>query len=533
MPPKTRAQSRANSEENTFFTTPQSFAPFSESISAIGQPRCCNCGFGPATVPTTSTLPEDQQFEYKPVTDNLSNHSSPHWEQPQHRATSNSPCDPPPHFDLDTSNHDDQDPPVDPNDLGTNNNHDDLEDKSGGLLHGEPGDPSGPGGPGGPGGPCSPNSPDIPNKQRAILELLLGFKGSIETLGTGPAALGCPSDSSESKSKVKEPEVFDSSDPQKLKTFFVNLSLVFNDCPNGSAKKWSVPDILDPDLDSLPAWTSSFKALVKELQDNFGIYDVQGEAKPNTNGILAPTRDSTGRFVSAPPLSAAADPTEEPIFGRFSSDQDLGDWSPLDSPVKIYSKRQSRSSSPTKSKQPRNLTQNINHRPMATQQPLTRFSGDPDDPIQLATFLQDFEVRMTELMTPQADLAGRIKPYLERDSRAWEWYTEDLTATDRTGTWEAFEAKFHAWFPSQKKEKNLEGEQITHQLIIKTSEDTNQPYHQWWTDRLLRLAKGTEVEKMKQSIGTVWKHICYALKKVIDEEHDNWAEFTLAIKAVK
>ena len=68
MPPRTRAQSRANSEENTFFTTAQSFAPFSESISAIGQPRRRHCGFGPATVPTTSTLPEtmeeDQQFEY-------------------------------------------------------------------------------------------------------------------------------------------------------------------------------------------------------------------------------------------------------------------------------------------------------------------------------------------------------------------------------------------------------------------------------------------------------------------------------------
>ncbi|KAH7874517.1 uncharacterized protein C8R40DRAFT_1237579 [Lentinula edodes] len=261
----------------------------------------------------------------------------------------------------------------------------------------------------------------------------------------------------------------------------------------------------------------------------------------NTDGILAPTRDSTGRFVSAPPSSAEVDPTEEPVFGRFSSDQDLGDWSPLDSPVKIYSERQSRSPSPTKSKQPKTLTPKVNRRPMATQQPLTRFSGDPDDPIQPATFLQDFEVRMTELMTPRADLASRIKPYLERDSRAWEWYTEDLTATDRTGAWEPFEAKFHARFPSQKKEKksaksyltSLEGERITHELIMTTSEDTNQPYHQWWADRLLRLAKGAEVEATKQSIGTVWKHLPYALKKAIDEEHDNWAEFTSAIKAVK
>ncbi|KAJ3926102.1 MAG: hypothetical protein NXY57DRAFT_1115243 [Lentinula lateritia] len=160
MPPKTRAQSRANSEENTFFTTAQSFAPFSKAISAIGQPRRCNCGFGPATVPTTSTLPEDmeeeQQFEYS--------------KQPQCCATSNSPRDPPPHFDLDAGDHGDQDPPVDPADSGVNNpENQDLDDNVSGLLHGELGDPSGPDGPDGPGGPSgprSPISPDIPNEQR-------------------------------------------------------------------------------------------------------------------------------------------------------------------------------------------------------------------------------------------------------------------------------------------------------------------------------------------------------------------------------
>ncbi|GAW08959.1 retrotransposon-like family member (retr-1) partial [Lentinula edodes] len=140
---------------------------------------------------------------------------------------------------------------------------------------------------------------------------------------------------------------------------------------------------------------------------------------------------------------------------------------------------------------------------MTAQQPLARFSGDPDDPVQPATFLQDFEVRMTELMTPRADLASHIKPYLERDSRAWEWYTEDLAATDRTGSWERFEAKFHLRFPSQKKEKksaksyltSLEAERITHEQIMMTSDDTNQPYQPWWADRLSRLQKWYDSEK--------------------------------------
>ncbi|KAF8824220.1 hypothetical protein HHX47_DHR8000238 [Lentinula edodes] len=310
MPPKTRAQSRANSQENTFFTTAQSFAPFSDSISAIGQPRCRNRGFGPATVPTTSTLPEameeEQQFEYStlytsdgqpPVVAPAQGQSTTRIDspilqaiarctgkQPQRRAASESPCDPPPHFDLDAGDHDDQDPPVDPNNLGADNDNDNLDDNSGGLPRGEPGGPGGPSGPGGPGGPRSRISPDIPNEQRAMLELLSGFKGSIETLGTILAALSHPSDSSESKSKVKEPEVFDGSDPQKLKTFFVNLALVFNDHPKYFTDQRKV-NIPDPDLNSPPAWTSSFKALVKELQDNFSIYDAQGEAEDSLGNL--------------------------------------------------------------------------------------------------------------------------------------------------------------------------------------------------------------------------------------------------------
>ncbi|KAJ4498787.1 hypothetical protein C8R41DRAFT_916276 [Lentinula lateritia] len=234
MPPKTQAQSRANSEENTFFTTAQSFAPFSESISAIGQPRRRNRGFGSATVPTTLTLPEameeDQQFEYstlytgdgQPVQvltpccgqppmvaltrgRSISRQDSPILQaiarrtgkQPQRRATSNSPRDPPylrntkrrnggprhgldtpPHFNLDAGDHDDQDPLVDPTNLGVENpENQELDDGSGSL-------------PCGPHSPNSPISPDIPNEQCAMLELLSGFKGSIKTLGTILTTLG-------------------------------------------------------------------------------------------------------------------------------------------------------------------------------------------------------------------------------------------------------------------------------------------------------------------------------------------------------
>ncbi|KAJ3897214.1 hypothetical protein F5879DRAFT_1033521 [Lentinula edodes] len=257
-----------------------------QSITQIESPIC-------HALATTKTVPVPATCSY---TSNLSQSytilqaiARCTGKQPQCHATSHSPRDLPPHFDLDAGDHDDHDPPVNPDNLGANNNipdNNDPDDNSGSLLHG---------------GPCTPTSPDIPNKQCAMLELLSGFKGSIKTLHTILATLNRPSDSSESKSKVKEPEVFDGLDPRKLKTFFVNLALVFNDHPkyftsqqkvnytpsylSCSAKEWFIPDILDPDLDSLPAWTSSFKALVKELQDNFGIYDAQGKAKDSLGNL--------------------------------------------------------------------------------------------------------------------------------------------------------------------------------------------------------------------------------------------------------
>ncbi|KAJ3738097.1 hypothetical protein EV360DRAFT_90835, partial [Lentinula raphanica] len=80
------------------------------------------------------------------------------------------------------------------------------------------------------------------------------------------------------KTKVKDPEPFDGSNPRKLKSFLVSLSLVFIDRPNyftdqwkinyalsyltGAAREWFEPDILDPNVEALPAWTTSYAALV-------------------------------------------------------------------------------------------------------------------------------------------------------------------------------------------------------------------------------------------------------------------------------
>ena len=96
------------------------------------------------------------------------------------------------------------------------------------------GPPSGPsGGPSGNpfGDPdCSPtgNNNDEDSWEHKTYTLFTNFKSSIDTLGT--ILRGMKPDSSDSgKTKVRDPDVFDSSDPQKLRSFLVLLSLVFLD----------------------------------------------------------------------------------------------------------------------------------------------------------------------------------------------------------------------------------------------------------------------------------------------------------------
>ena len=94
---------------------------------------------------------------------------------------------------------------------------------------------------------------------------------------------------------MKDPDVFNGSEPQKLWTFLTSLSFVFLDHPNyftdnkkinytlsylsGSIRKWFELDILNLDLINLPIWTYSYPALVKELQDHFSLYNVMGYAE--------------------------------------------------------------------------------------------------------------------------------------------------------------------------------------------------------------------------------------------------------------
>lgn len=168
---------------------------------------------------------------------------------------------------------------------------------------------SGGGGGGGPGdGPNnSPNSsehgddtPVVPTKQK-VFQMMQSFLGSINKLGNSISGIQQPDSSDSGKAKVKDPNVFDGTGPRKLKPFLITLSLVFVDRPkyftkqkkinyalsylSGSTREWFEPDILDPNMLNMPAWTKFFPAFVWELTNNFGLCDAQGEAKDSL-GIL-------------------------------------------------------------------------------------------------------------------------------------------------------------------------------------------------------------------------------------------------------
>ena len=147
---------------------------------------------------------------------------------------------------------------------------------------------------------------------------------------------------------------------------------------------------------------------------------------------------------------------------------------------------------------------------------------------------------MTELATPRADLVKRVKLYFPVGSRAAEWYKDTLTDVQRNGSWEDFETLFNAKFPSQEKEQKgkkmyrdeLTNLTITNEQLLTTHESTNQPYHKWYADKVLVLATGAGIRNTDSLINTVWQKLPYALKKVVDEDTEDWEKFAKAIKDV-
>jgi hypothetical protein len=79
----------------------------------------------------------------------------------------------------------------------------------------------------------------------------------------------------------------------------------------------------------------------------------------------------------------------------------------------------------------------------------------------------------------------------------------------------------------------LEAKFITHKQLLTTNKETNQPYHKFWADKLLQLAKGAEIKGSTVLISMTYKNLLYALKQELVDEFDDWEKFTTVIKGVQ
>ena len=144
------------------------------------------------------------------------------------------------------------------------------------------GGPPGGGPPGG--GPPGGNAPLTANDRDNLAEAISSLTAAVKPRNRA-------------KTKAREPDQFDGSDPEKLKTFIVQCELYFRGSNGeyddevkrinfalsylkGSALRWFEPFLLhDPlEYDDDPDWSYDWSAFLTELRDNFGLTDPKAEA---------------------------------------------------------------------------------------------------------------------------------------------------------------------------------------------------------------------------------------------------------------
>ncbi|KIN96813.1 hypothetical protein M404DRAFT_162305 [Pisolithus tinctorius Marx 270] len=108
---------------------------------------------------------------------------------------------------------------------------------------------------------------------------------------------------SSSRTKLCEPDTFDGTNPKKLRAFFIQCELNFQDHPRafrtdhtkvifaqsylkGMALEWFKPDLLRLDNpDDWPLWMDSWREFVLELQTTFGPHDPVADAESQLNHL--------------------------------------------------------------------------------------------------------------------------------------------------------------------------------------------------------------------------------------------------------
>ena len=169
-----------------------------------------------------------------------------------------------------------------------------------------------PGGDGGGSGDSnlpSPNPPDVPLPDSPIpsvstptLDPLLLFAQAVQAL-TKVTTASADHDSSSGHTKVREPDMFNRTDPCKLCAFLVQCELNFQDHPKsftsncarvtfmqsylkGMALGWFKPDLLNSaNPCTCPLCMDNYTQFVSKLKSNFGLHDPVGDAEHQLDNL--------------------------------------------------------------------------------------------------------------------------------------------------------------------------------------------------------------------------------------------------------
>ncbi|KIO15018.1 hypothetical protein M404DRAFT_118611 [Pisolithus tinctorius Marx 270] len=187
------------------------------------------------------------------------------------------------------------------------------------IPKGDPGD-DGPGGdddnnpddddPGNNGpGDDDPDFPD-PDTEPAIT-VLDNLASAIKLLARNART----SPESSSRTKLHEPNTFDGTDPKKLRTFFIQCELNFQDCPQafrtdcakvifvqsylkGMALEWFEPDLLGlDDPNDWPLWMDSWREFALELQTTFGPHDLVADAESQLDHLHMKDNQRINKYI--------------------------------------------------------------------------------------------------------------------------------------------------------------------------------------------------------------------------------------------
>jgi hypothetical protein len=136
------------------------------------------------------------------------------------------------------------------------------------------------------------------------------FSEAIESLARSTRK----SPSEDSKVKVREPDTFDGSEPRKLRAFFVQCELNFQNKTRsfrsdrakvnfaqsylkGMALEYFEPDLLSDATNVRPDWMDDYTEFMLELQNNFGPHDPVGDAEMQLEQLVMREGQRINKYV--------------------------------------------------------------------------------------------------------------------------------------------------------------------------------------------------------------------------------------------